>query len=203
MHRASLNHWLNEDNPVPRELKRLMELRYNFAVQHVSGVVYDAGCGHGFGTNILANSPSVTQVIARDIDDEAVAIAGTQLQSRYNVDLGVMDIEAEPIPRGVDYVVCTEVIEHLQNAGAFIRKIKRSTCAGAVLSWPLDRSVNPFHLRKFEAGEMERLMGGWDGEVRQMVQRVPTRNKLRLYELGVFHRRTRKASEVSHGTVER
>ncbi len=185
--RASINHWQPPANHEATELRRLLEERYALAGENVSGKVFEAGCGHGYGTFMLAGQPAVAKVVAVDIDAEAVAIARGQLRGNEKVSLRIADIEQIPVPDCL-WMVCTEVMEHLNEAEEFLARAQETIGLGMVLSWPVGKSGNPHHTREFEPGEMKQLMGHWEGEVKPMKEKGPDGTVLARYELGVFRK---------------
>ena len=182
---ASVNHWIVPTDHAALELRRLLEERYANAVENVAGVVYEAGCGHGYGTTLLATAPRVSKVIARDIDAEAVAIAVQHTVPK--VSFGVSNIEQDPVPP-CDWVVCTEVMGHLHLPHLFLDKLKGAARIGIVLSWEVGKSGNQAHACEFAPGKMSELMIGWNGHVRPAHERGPGGRILATYEVGVFVR---------------
>ncbi len=187
-HRESWNHWERYDEHVANELRRLVEVRYGLAAQVACDKVFDAGCGHGYGAFILGEGPRITHVIAADKDAEAIGIANVQLRGAPKISLRNCDLEQMPAPR-CHWVVCTEVLEHLNDPEGFIAKMKaQQMVRGMVLSWPLGKTSNRHHTRCYEAGDMQKMMGDWRGEMTPMAQRNPKGKSVRNHELGVFRR---------------
>jgi SAM-dependent methyltransferase len=142
---------------------RLMEAehraRYWWAAQWVSGKrVLDAGCGTGYGLEmLLAYRPeSVTGV---DLSDEAVTDAGRRLGDQAElVRADVRDLPLED--DSFDIVVCFEVIEHVERQRDALDELKRVVRPGGVLliSSP-NRDVyppgNPHHVREYRPEELQ------------------------------------------------
>lgn len=126
--------------------------------------VLEAGCGEGYGADLIA---AVAQrVIGLDYDDAAVA----HVRARYPRVEAVQGNLAElPLPDGtVDVVVNFQVIEHLWDQGQFIAECARVLRPGGLLmiSTPnrltfspgRDTPINPFHTRELNAAELTELL---------------------------------------------
>ncbi len=141
--------------------------------------VLEAGCGEGYGANLIADVAS--SVIGLDYDDSAVA----HVRARYpRVDMRQGNLAELPLADGaVDVVVNFQVIEHLWDQGQFVAECLRVLRPGGVLlmSTPnritfspgRDTPINPFHTRELNAAELSELLSGEGFSVESM--------------LGVFH----------------
>ncbi|BBZ23769.1 class I SAM-dependent methyltransferase [Mycolicibacter hiberniae] len=132
--------------------------------------VLEAGCGEGYGADLIADV--ARRVIGLDYDDAAVA----HVQARYPRVEAVQGNLAElPLPdAAVDVVVNFQVIEHLWDQAQFIAECARVLRPGGLLmiSTPnritfspgRDTPINPFHTRELNAGELTELLreGGFD-----------------------------------------
>jgi len=153
--------------------------------------VLEAGCGEGYGADLIAQVAN--RVIGLDYDDTAVA----HVAARYpRVETLQGNLAALPLPDGcVDVVVNFQVIEHLWDQAQFIAECARVLRPGGLLmiSTPnritfspgRDTPINPFHTRELNAAELTELLvdGGFhmDG----------------VY--GVFHGPTLRALDARHG----
>jgi len=141
--------------------------------------VLEAGCGEGYGADLIADV--ATSVIGLDYDDSAVA----HVRARYpRVDMRQGNLAELPLANGaVDVVVNFQVIEHLWDQGQFVAECLRVLRPGGVLlmSTPnritfspgRDTPINPFHTRELNATELSELLSGEGFSVESM--------------LGVFH----------------
>ncbi len=126
--------------------------------------VLEAGCGEGYGADLIAGI--ARRVVAVDYDGSAVA----HVRNRYP---RVMVVHANltelPLPdASVDVVVNFQVIEHLWDQGQFIRECARvlrpagllmvSTPNRITFSPGLDTPINPFHTRELNADELTELL---------------------------------------------
>ncbi|OBB61449.1 SAM-dependent methyltransferase [Mycobacterium sp. 852013-51886_SCH5428379] len=128
--------------------------------------VLEAGCGEGYGADLIAEVAG--RVIAVDYDEATVA----HVRARYpRVDVRHGNLAELPLPDGsVDVVVNFQVIEHLWDQPQFVRECHRVLRPGGLLlmSTPnritfspgLDTPLNPFHTRELNAAELTELLTG-------------------------------------------
>jgi SAM-dependent methyltransferase len=171
---------------------RRHEVVYQQLAQRCAGLdVLEAGCGEGYGADLIADVAH--RVIGLDYDDAAVA----HVRARYPRVEAVQGNLAElPLPDGsVDIVVNFQVIEHLWDQAQFIAECARVLRPGGLLmiSTPnritfspgRDTPINPFHTRELNAAELTELLveGGFvmDGM------------------FGVFHGPVLQAMDARHG----
>src|ERR1700754_4209355 len=126
--------------------------------------VLEAGCGEGYGADLIANV--ARHVIGLDYDESAVA----HVRARYpRVDMRHGNLGELPLADGeVDVVVNFQVIEHLWDQGQFVAECARVLRPGGVLlvSTPnritfspgRDTPINPFHTRELNAEELTELL---------------------------------------------
>jgi SAM-dependent methyltransferase len=137
---------------------------YEAVAPRCRGVVLEAGCGEGYGADLLAGGAA--RVLALDYDAQAIAHVGRRYPgvaaARANlVGLPVRD-------GGVDAVVSLQVVEHLWDQGRFLRECRRVLRPGGelVVSTPnrltfspgRDTPLNPFHTRELAAAELTELL---------------------------------------------
>ncbi|OBG86361.1 SAM-dependent methyltransferase [Mycobacterium sp. E136] len=126
--------------------------------------VLEAGCGEGYGANLIADV--ARRVIGLDYDETTV----THVRARYpRVDMRHGNLAELPLADGaVDVVVNFQVIEHLWDQGQFVRECLRVLRPGGCLlmSTPnritfspgRDTPINPFHTRELNAAELTDLL---------------------------------------------
>jgi len=122
------DHWWDGSQRWLRTLQNLVPARLNYFDRIVSWqgkTVLDLGCGGGFMAEALARRGA----IVTGVDPAAAAIAiaarhadSQQLPIHYIVASG----ENLPLPSGsMDYVVCVDVLEHVQDLGAVLDEVAR------------------------------------------------------------------------------
>jgi len=141
--------------------------------------VLEAGCGEGYGADLIADV--ARSVIGLDYDELTVA----HVRARYpRVDIRHGNLASLPLGYGsVDAVVNFQVIEHLWDQPGFVAECFRVLRPGGLLlmSTPnritfspgRDTPVNPFHTRELNASELTSLLTDGGFTVASM--------------LGVFH----------------
>lgn len=171
---------------------RRHEVAYlEFASLCVGRSVLEAGCGEGYGADLL--SRNARQVLALDYDAHTAA----HVARRYPA-LPVLrgNLAALPVrATSVDAVVNLQVIEHLWDQAAFLAECARVLKPGGVLliSTPnritfspgRDTPLNPFHTRELNADELTELLVEAGFAVRSM--------------RGLHHGARLRALDAAHG----
>jgi SAM-dependent methyltransferase len=120
---------------------------YQWIAPQVAGLtVLDAGCGLGYGLDIL--SRTAREVAGQDIDpqlaDPRIRIAALDTFPR----------------RSFDIVVSVDVIEHIQDDGAFVGELIRIARDRVILTtpnWTAGRGVWPYHVREYTPAQLRKL----------------------------------------------
>ncbi len=153
--------------------------------------VLEAGCGEGYGADLLASV--ARRVVAVDYDAATVA----HVRDRYpRVAVLAANLAALPMPdASIDVVVNFQVIEHLWDQPQFITECLRVLRPGGLLliSTPnritftpgSDVPVNPFHTRELNAAELRELLVDGGFQVQSMS--------------GVFHGPRLTEMDARHG----
>jgi SAM-dependent methyltransferase len=126
--------------------------------------VLEAGCGEGYGADLIAGV--ARRVVAVDYDEAAVA----HVRARYaRVQVMQANLAELPLPdASVDAVVNFQVIEHLWDQPQFVGECARvlrpsgllmvSTPNRITFSPGRDTPINPFHTRELNAAELTQLL---------------------------------------------
>ncbi|WP_433503882.1 methyltransferase domain-containing protein [Pseudonocardia halophobica] len=126
--------------------------------------VLEAGCGEGYGANLLAGVAD--RVLGLDYD----ALTAAHVARRYpRVGIARANLVALPVPDArLDAVVSLQVIEHLWDQGLFLRECLRVLRPGGriMVSTPnrltfspgRDTPLNPFHTRELAPEELAELL---------------------------------------------
>jgi SAM-dependent methyltransferase len=144
---------------------RRHEVVYQRLAQRCAGrEVLEAGCGEGYGADLIAGIAG--RVIALDYDEATVA----HVRARYpRVEIRHGNLAQLPLTDGsVDVVVNFQVIEHLWDQAGFVSECARvlrssgllmvSTPNRITFSPGRDTPINPFHTRELNAAELTRLL---------------------------------------------
>lgn len=153
---------------------RRHEVVYELLAPRCAGrTVLEAGCGEGYGADLLSRTAS--RVVALDYDAHTAA----HVHRRYPA-LGLVraNLAHLPLPTAsVDVVVNLQVVEHLWNQPEFLAECHRVLVPGGTLliSTPnritfspgRDTPLNPFHTRELSAAELAGLLvdAGFAGPV--------------------------------------
>ena len=126
--------------------------------------VLEAGCGEGYGADLIAGV--ARRVTALDYDETTVA----HVRARYpRVEIMHANLSELPLAdASVDVVVNFQVIEHLWDQARFVRECARvlrpsgllmvSTPNRITFSPGRDTPLNPFHTRELNADELTQLL---------------------------------------------
>jgi SAM-dependent methyltransferase len=167
---ADLSHRIEEipERFVPAEARgELTEAehlaRYWWAARMAAGRrVLDAGCGVGYGTNLLAEA-GASEAIGVDIAEAVVEAASATARAGASFRTAdVRDLPFEDDSFGL--VTCFEVIEHVEERDAVIGELARVLSPDGVLviSSP-NRNVyvpgNPHHVYEYEPEELREALG--------------------------------------------
>ncbi|MDD2823055.1 MAG: glycosyltransferase [Candidatus Daviesbacteria bacterium] len=138
--------------------------RYLFASSFVKGKrVLDAGCGSGYGSNILASYGGAAKVTAVDQSSEAINYASDKYK-RSNIEFIVSDILKLDISKDkAEVITAFEIIEHLKEYSLFLEVLKSSLKPNGLLivSTPNKNAStqdNPYHTQEFTPEQFVNLL---------------------------------------------
>ena len=127
-------------------------------------VVLEAGCGEGYGADLLAEV--ATRVVALDYEPLTTA----HVRARYpRLDVLRGNLATLPIASAsIDVIANFQVLEHLWDQAGFLAECHRVLKPGGTLllttpnritfSPGQDRPINPYHTRELDPGELRELL---------------------------------------------
>ncbi len=118
------------------------------------GTLLDVGCGDGLISCLLAEEGFKVKGI--DIEKEGIRLAQEKCPS---VAFEVKDVFE--INKQFDYLLASEVIEHLPNPNEFLQKIKDLFRKEALITTPKRnyyKELDPYHFREYSIFEFESLL---------------------------------------------
>lgn len=147
--------------------------RYLFASQiTASKTVVDIGCGVGYGSQRLGEL-GAAYVHAFDLSKDAIRHARIHY-AHPNVHYEVANAEDFTVDRKFDVAICFELIEHVRNPRAVMKKIKQALGSDGILVMSTPRALEQkrthFHEHEFGLQEYFDLIREFFGEVDMYVE---------------------------------
>lgn len=160
---------------------------YEFAAQRIQGLrVLDAGCGEGYGTEVLART--AREVVGADLELSVVERAAQRYPGpKFEAaDLEALHFDAASF----DAVVTLQVIEHMRSPANFCVELARILKPGGLLILATPNRLtfspegirNPFHTVEFSPADL-----------RALLERTFTVQEM----LGTFHGNRIRAHEIA------
>ena len=148
-----------------------------YAIRKIEGSrrVLDVGCGTGYGSAMVA--PRVGEVVGVDLSGEAVECAKAS-HRLDNLEFRAMPATALGFPDGsFDAAYSVQVIEHIEDVEAHLAEVLRvlRPCGSYVVATPNRLTYSPnglhnaFHVREYDAREIEALLATYFAEVESPV----------------------------------
>jgi len=139
-------------------------IAYQFAQERVrEQVVLDAGCGDGYGAELLAQT--ARRVLGVDRSAESIAVAARRYR-RANLQYRVCELTAlNALGERFDAVCNFQVIEHLADPLPFVRQVREVLQPGGWFivttpNRPCSLVENPYHVHEYAAAELAALLRG-------------------------------------------
>jgi len=134
-------------------------IAYKTASEMIRGKVLEVGCGEGYGISMLA--PVASDYTAIDKFNTTI---DEELKKQHNITFQQMNV---PPFTGIasdtfDYIVCFQVIEHIQTDKIFVQELYRVLKPGGtlILTTPnIKQSLtrNPWHIREYTIEQLNAL----------------------------------------------
>jgi 2-polyprenyl-3-methyl-5-hydroxy-6-metoxy-1,4-benzoquinol methylase len=120
---------------------------YRWAATLIAGQsVLDAGCGLGYGLDIMAAS--------------AASVRGQDLDERLHSDRVHVGPLSDLPSKSVDTVVSIDVVEHIEDDHGFVRELARIARRQLILTtpnWTAGRCSWPYHVREYTPRQLRAL----------------------------------------------
>ncbi|MFN8361932.1 MAG: class I SAM-dependent methyltransferase [Candidatus Kapaibacterium sp.] len=111
-----------------------------------SFTILDVGCGNG-ALVTLPIAEAGYKILGIDLDPDSIDIAN-QLNSSPNAEFRVCTLEALPA-NSFDFVICSEVLEHITEYNEFISELHRVAKKGATIFITVPNGWGPFEIERF------------------------------------------------------
>ncbi len=159
------------------QLGRFLRKLHAMTAATAPRTVLDAGCGEGFVTGYLKKRSRAWQITGVDLSASAIAYAKAHFG--HAVDFRTGSLYDLPFDDGAfDTVVCSEVLEHLDEPARAAQELRRVARRGVVLSVPrepyfealvrlgrlLGRSPDPGHVNHWTRRGFRRFVERHFGE---------------------------------------
>jgi SAM-dependent methyltransferase len=152
------DHWddMKQYGPMSRHTRRLI---WNLIRNLEYKSVLDVGCGQGSPLEEIARRKPDIELAGVDISPRAVELPQQHMPAAQ---YSVLDLTTETLNRKFDLIICTDVLEHIENDRAAIRNMREmcgrwclvSTIQGRMRSY--EKHVG--HVRNYKRGELRRKL---------------------------------------------
>lgn len=141
--------------------------RYQFVINQLavsdhSHTVLDVGCGDGVLSYLI--SKKGFEVTGIDSSKEAIKFAQNKCIKKSNISLLVGTVYTLPFAdKSFDNIVCSEVIEHLENPDQLLKEIKRvwNGKGKVVITTPIkltEKPLDTMHVQEFFCKDLDTLV---------------------------------------------
>jgi SAM-dependent methyltransferase len=121
------NQWFDMErfNPTARHLERIIVN----TIKSLDSLktVADVGCGMGVNVKQIHGRLPDLKIIGTDISPKSLELAKSYVGNSPNVEYGVLNIESHALPQKFDLVICSQVLEHIENDQAAANNLAAMT----------------------------------------------------------------------------
>jgi SAM-dependent methyltransferase len=145
--------------PFSRHVRRLI-FRAIRLLQTPPGSIVDVGCGQGTLLAELYEAFPRVELAGTDFSPVAVRLAADRVP---DASFHVLDLTKQALPRQYDLVICSEVLEHIEDDISALKNLRRMTRRHLLVTTPQGRmrsfeSGAVGHVRNYSAGELQNKM---------------------------------------------
>jgi 2-polyprenyl-3-methyl-5-hydroxy-6-metoxy-1,4-benzoquinol methylase len=154
--------------------------------------VLDAGCGSGYGANIL--SKDARSIMGIDISKNAIEYSKIKYD-RTNTIFMVKDMSEEgDIKERFDVIISFDVLEHIKEPHKYLQELTKLLNEDGMLivgtpnlevNELYNASWNPFHAKEYTSGEFKLLLSQYFNEINVLGQYVVNDRKKEAYLINV------------------
>ena len=147
---------MKQHGPMSRHTRRLI---WNLIGNLDFRSVLDVGCGQGSPLEQVARQKQGVELVGVDISQRAVELAQLRMpQATFSV----LDLTRESLDRKFDLIICTDVLEHINDDVAALRNM-REMCGRWCLVSTIQGRMRPYekyvgHVRNYRRGELRHKM---------------------------------------------
>lgn len=143
--------------------EHLSRYKYFCGLLNGSDTVLDAGCGEGYGSNLISGHAG--KVVGIDISAVTIQTAGRKY-NRANLRYFPSDGKRMALKPGLFDICCSfEVFEHISNVGDYLSEIRRVLKPGGKLivstpnreTYPM-AGLNPYHVKEYTLTEFKECL---------------------------------------------
>jgi SAM-dependent methyltransferase len=146
-------------SPAPRHRRRIIR---KLAEKISFNSLLDIGCGNGMLLSEFQENSRAGAAVKMAGIDVSGDVINADKQRYHGAEFHVCDIGKEPLPLSYDLVVCSEVIEHLDDPARALANIARMNSGCLILTvpgcrlYPIDKLVG--HKRHFDKPSITKLV---------------------------------------------
>lgn len=126
----------------------------------------DVGCGCGHSTRELANRKRRGRWTGIDFGTKAIAAAKRRFPELLFEYAETIEGLGESIGR-FDGIVCSEVIEHVEDDATFVASLLNMTRETLVVTTPARKVADPGHIRQYSAEQLAELFSAAPHEIQR------------------------------------
>ena len=156
--------------PVHRHHRRIFGDLFDTLPRDQIQTIADIGCGEGSNLAYLRSQFPQARLFGFDVSQTAMDAARRRVQAEF----ALLDIQKQIPPQKFDLVVCSDVVEHLEEDLNALRNIRQVTNRFALIATVQGRmranedSIG--HVRNYDYGELEQKIESAGFEVLQVVE---------------------------------